>query len=68
MIMKKRDIHKNIQFYLCMFSIKQSKDRPKCAYLPGRKNKEGKKCIQKRYLHKKDKVICQREEINNIVY
>ena len=45
MIMIKKDIHKNIQFYLCMFSIKQSKDRPKCAYLPGIKNKR-KECIQ----------------------
>ena len=63
MIMKrKKDIHKNIQFYLCMFSIKQSKDRPKCAYLPGMKNKKEKS------VYKKDKVICQREEINNIVY
>ena len=55
MIMKKKDIHKDIQFYLCMFSIKQSKDRPKCAYLPGMKNKREKSVYKKDKSYVKEK-------------
>ena len=63
MIMKRKKIYTKIFNFICACfqSNNQKTDQSVRIYQEGKTRKE-------KSVYKKDKVICQREEINNIVY